>query len=122
MKTALDPRHKKREELMKYLYAATFRPRRVTLAIKPIWNSIPVIDPLIVEAAPEWPIDKLNPIDLAILRLAIWELVVDKQAPVKVIIDEAIELAKAFGGDTSPGFINGVLGTICKSKKLLPNS
>lgn len=121
MKTALDPRHKKREALVKYLYAATFRPR-VTLAIKPIWDCLPVIDPLIVEAAPEWPIDKLNPIDLAILRLAIWELMVDKKAPVKVIIDEAIELAKAYGGETSPGFINGVLGNICKSKKLLPNS
>ena len=121
MKTALDPRHKKREALVKYLYAASFRPR-VTDAIKPIWKNLSTIDPLIVAAAPEWPISKLNPIDLAILRLAIWELVVDKQAPVKVIIDEAIELAKAFGGDTSPGFINGVLGNICKSKKLLPNS
>jgi len=114
MKTALDPRHKKREVLVQKLFAASFKNK-----VKPEFRAN---DDLIVSAAPEWPIDKLNPVDLAILRLAVWELVVDKQAPVKVIIDEAIELAKAFGGDTSPSFINGVLGNICKSKKLLPNS
>jgi N utilization substance protein B len=72
------------------------------------------IDKLIAAAAPEWRIDKINRIDLAILRLAVWELVVDKKNPPKAIIDEAVELAKKFGGESAPGFVNGVLGTILK--------
>jgi len=63
-----------------------------------------------------WPVDKLNKIDLAILRLAIYELE-RKKTPPKVIIDEAVELAKEFGGENSPSFINGVLGTIYKEAK-----
>ena len=107
MKTAFDPRHRKREKLVQQLFTASFR------------NKLPAkfksSDHLIAAAAPEWPLEKLNAIDLAILRLAMWELTVDKKAPLKVIIDEAVELAKQFGGSASPGFVNGVLGTICKS-------
>lgn len=83
--------------------------------ITPIWESLPKIDPLIETAAPEWPLPKLNPIDLAILRLATFELLIDKKAPLKVIIDEAIELAKEFGSSGSPAFINGALGKIVKN-------
>lgn len=114
MKTAFDPRHKKREAIIQKLFAASFR-NRVPAKFK-------ACDDLIAVAAPEWPLDKLNPLDLAILRLAVWELVIDKKAPVKVIMDEAIELAKSYGGETSPGFVNAVLGNICKSKQLLSNS
>ena len=60
-----------------------------------------------------WPVDKLNKIDLAILRLAIYELE-NLEVPPKVVIDEAVELAKEFGSENSPSFVNGVLGTIYK--------
>lgn len=72
------------------------------------------IDNKIKIAAPEFPIDKINKVDLAILRLAIYELLIDKSQPPKVIIDEAIELAKEYGGESSPGFINGALGKAIK--------
>lgn len=69
------------------------------------------IDEKIASSAPAWPIEKLNRIDLAILRLAVFELSEAKNPP-KVVIDEAIELAKEFGSESSPSFVNGVLGTI----------
>ncbi len=115
MKTASDPRHKKREELMQALFAASFQ-NRPSPAIRQIWDKLSEVDPTITQAAPEWPLDKLNPIDLAILRLAAFELLIDKATPFKVIIDEAVELAKQYGGSNSSSFINGVLGTICKLK------
>lgn len=74
-----------------------------------------MLDEKIQSAAPEWPVDKIAKIDLAILRLAIYELLIEKKEPPKVIIDEAIELAKEFGNDNSPKFVNGVLGTILKT-------
>jgi len=75
-----------------------------------------MLDKKIGNAAPTWPIDKLNKIDLAILRLAVFELS-NKSTPPKVVIDEAVELAKEFGSEASPSFINGVLGTIFKQGK-----
>lgn len=70
------------------------------------------IDGLIAPAAPDWPIDQIAKIDRAVLRLAIYELVIRRDVPPKVAINEAVELAKAFGGDNSSRFVNGVLGTI----------
>lgn len=70
------------------------------------------IDGIIQECAPEWPIDKISKIDLVIMRIAVFEITFGKKAPVKVAIDEAVELAKEFGGDTSHKFVNGVLGTV----------
>lgn len=70
------------------------------------------IDALLAPAAPEWPISQIAGIDRSILRLAIYELVLSCEAPPKVVINEAVELAKSFGGDNSSKFINGVLGTI----------
>ena len=72
------------------------------------------IDELIKTNAPKWPIDKINCVDLAILRCAIWELKFQTKTPPKVIIDEAVELAKEFGTDTSSSFVNGCLGSIIK--------
>ena len=74
------------------------------------------LDDIIVRAAPDWPLDKINTIDRNILRLGLCELLFGErtQVPPKVAIDEAIELAKTFGGDTSGKFINGVLGAIYK--------
>jgi N utilization substance protein B len=73
-------------------------------------------DQHIASSAPQWPIDKLNRIDLSILRLAVFELL-NTDTPPKVVIDEAVELAKEFGSESSPSFINGVLGNILKLKE-----
>lgn len=76
--------------------------------------NLEVVDSLIKTNAPKWPIDKINQVDLAILRCAIWELRFQTKTPPKVIIDEAVELAKEFGTDTSSSFVNGCLGSIIK--------
>ena len=114
MKTAKDPRHKKRKDIIKKLFSFSFD-QHITSSedplIKPILKSLKQIDPLIAKSAPEWPVNKLNKVDLAVLRLAIFELL-QKKTPEKVIIDEAIELAKEFGADSSPRLVNGVLGTV----------
>lgn len=106
MKTSQDPRHQHRIDRMQQMFANSFQKTLQT---------DPRIDSAIAQAAPEWPIDKIAKIDLAILRLATHELMVEMKEPPKVIIDEAVELAKSFGNDNSPKFVNGVLGTILKS-------
>lgn len=115
MKTAHDPRHQKRREIVKELFAETYtkQERRDDMVTKILRNK-KRLDRKIADSAPSWPIDKLNRIDLAILRLAVYELE-QKEAPPKVVIDEAVELAKEFGSDNSASFINGVLGTIYKN-------
>lgn len=75
------------------------------------------IDKLIIDLAPERPIEEIGPIDLQILRIAIAEGFIQKFTPHKVAIDEAIELGKEFGSDTSSKFINGVLGTLLNKKE-----
>jgi N utilization substance protein B len=75
------------------------------------------IDAIIRECAPQWPLDKIFKIDLVILEIAVYELLFDGQVPEKVVIDEAIELAKEFGNETSSKFVNGVLGTVLENKE-----
>jgi len=75
------------------------------------------IDALIGPAAPEWPIDQIAKVDKTILRLAVYELMFSKDVPPKVAINEAVELAKSFGGENSSKFINGVLGTIYRKSE-----
>ena len=70
------------------------------------------LDAVIQEIAPEWPIDQMAPIDCNILRMAAFEILFDGSAPPKVAINEAVELAKTFGSDSSSRFVNGVLGTL----------
>src|SRR3990172_10243566 len=111
MKTRSDPRHQRRTKIIQHLFSSSFQNKPDPL-VTDLWKQLPQIDPLIAASAPEWPLDKLNPIDLAILRLAVYELVIDTKAPYKVIIDEAVELAKQFGGDASPAFVNGALGNL----------
>ncbi|PIP25161.1 MAG: transcription antitermination factor NusB [Candidatus Nealsonbacteria bacterium CG23_combo_of_CG06-09_8_20_14_all_36_12] len=74
------------------------------------------IDKIIEKAAPEWPIDQITIIDRNVLRLGLYELLYGNkdEVPPKVAINEAIELAKTFGGESSGKFINGVLGTVYK--------
>lgn len=122
MKTAKDPRHLKRIETVKALFADSFTPQEgESDDIKEIHKSRKSIDKLIKEAAPQWPLDKLNKIDLAILRLAVFELTKTKTPP-KVIIDEAVELAKRYGSENSFSFVNGVLGTIYKDMQKIDDN
>lgn len=83
--------------------------------IKGVQENRKAIDDLIVQNAPEWPLDKIAKVDLVILRIAIYELAFSKETPSKVAIDEAVELAKEFGNETSSKFVNGVLGSIVSS-------
>jgi N utilization substance protein B len=71
-----------------------------------------VLDGFIQEHAPEWPIEQMAYIDRNILRMAIYEFAIDGGTPVKVAINEAVELAKWFGSDSAPRFVNGVLGSL----------
>lgn len=70
------------------------------------------MDILIARYAPEWPLDQMAVIDRNILRIAIFEFIASEDTPVKVAINEAVELAKTYGSDSAPRFINGVLGTL----------
>lgn len=112
MKTALDPRHKKRQRIIEDLFKLDFHKQPIGIDSKEVIKHQKTLDEKIAFAAPEFPIDKINKVDLAILRLAIYELLIIKKEPPKVIIDEAIELAKEYGGDNSPSFINGALGKV----------
>lgn len=75
------------------------------------------IDDLIRPVAPEWPIEQIARMDRIVLRIGVYELLFEALAPPKVVINEAVELAKAFGGDNSSKFINGVLGTVLRQKE-----
>ena len=125
MKTPLDPRHARRRKIIQELFEWEARNKikdqkskiknvnydqKTRLIIK----SLGKIDPLIETQASRWPKEKINMVDIAILRLAVYELVLEKKEPFKVVIDEAVELAKEFGGEGGPGFVNGVLGAVLK--------
>jgi N utilization substance protein B len=70
------------------------------------------IDEVIRQKAPAWPLEQVAVVDRNILRLAIFEILLDNRVPVRAAINEAVELAKAFGGESSPKFVNGVLGAV----------
>lgn len=119
MKTARDPRHLKRIRLMQDLFSWQFRPDKKPVAsIQKIVVQLPIIDKLIAESAPDRPINQINKIDLAILRLAVFELIISKGTPPKVVIDEAVELGKEYGSDSSASFINGALGKLIEISKI----
>jgi N utilization substance protein B len=76
------------------------------------------LDSLIARYAPEWPVDQIAIVDRNVLRLAIYELLYAHETPVKVAINEAVELAKTFGSDSSSRFVNGVLGSVAAQEPL----
>ncbi len=118
MKTRFDPRHQKREVAVQNLYSWDFHKKQPFDELtKKVVSHVPKIDQLITQSAPQWPLEQINKVDLAVLRLAIFELTINKQEPVKVVIDEAVELAKEFGSQSSSSFINGVLGKILDLKE-----
>lgn len=83
--------------------------RQIIFGVLPLTQDL---DQLIAKYAPEWPLDQIAAIDRNILRIAFWEFAVSRETPVKVAINEAVELAKLYGSDSAPRFVNGVLGTL----------
>ena|SRR3989344_6024953 len=120
MKKKTDPRHQARIQTMQTLFEKNIRKGtkvgKNSTAAQVLTNQ-EAIDKLIAQNAPAWPISQIAPVDLTTLRLAVWELLFNtKKEPYKVVVDEAIEIAKEFGSESSPKFINGVLGTIIKKE------
>ena len=85
--------------------------RQIVFGVLPLTN---VLDHLIAKYAPEWPLDQIAAIDRNILRMALWEFAIYGETPLKVAINEAVELAKLFGSDSAPRFVNGVLGALAE--------
>lgn len=83
--------------------------RQIIFGVLPLTDTL---DQIIAKYAPEWPLDQIAAIDRNILRMALWEFAVYHDTPVKVAINEAVELAKQYGSDSAPRFINGVLGAL----------
>ena len=141
MKKATDPRHLSRELALQTLFSKDFNNNRVNaidfnveeLSVideieaynEELFTKLVVgvrerkedIDNMITSFAPQWPISQMKLVDIQILRMAIYEGFIEKITPPKVAIDEAIELAKGFGGDSSSKFVNGVLGAIYEKYK-----
>ena len=85
--------------------------RQIIFGILPLAHEL---DQLIAKYAPEWPLDQIAAIDRNILRMALWEFAVFHETPIKVAINEAVELAKQYGSDSAPRFVNGVLGSLAE--------
>lgn len=83
--------------------------RQIIFGVLPLNHDL---DQLISKYAPEWPFDQIAAIDRNILRMALWEFAVSHETPIKVAINEAVELAKQYGSDSAPRFVNGVLGAL----------
>lgn len=83
--------------------------RQIVFGVFPLRREL---DHVIARYAPEWPLDQIAAIDRNIIRVACWEFAVDGETPVKVAINEAVELAKLFGSDSASRFVNGVLGSL----------
>lgn len=129
-------RHLSRIIIMQSLYEWDFRPEAnldsivernienfkedcdsefILKVINGVHKNTSTIDKSISQTAPEWPLEQIASIDKTILRLAIFELLFEKEVPPKVVINEAVELAKAYGSENSSKFVNGVLGTLFKA-------
>ncbi len=115
----MDKRHLHRRKIVQTLYSYELQENNLLVIknnfVKKILRKRNKIDKIISQYATKFPVDKIPKVDLSILRLAIYELVYEKKNPYKVIIDEAVELAKEFGSQNSYSFINGVLGSFVKN-------
>lgn len=87
--------------------------RQIVLGVYPM---VTELDQFIAAHAPEWPLDQVAVIDRNILRIALWEFAVSEMVPIKVAINEAVELAKVYGSDSAPRFVNGVLGSLAEKQ------
>ena len=130
MPSAGDARHQARERALSLLYEADIKdvdPAAVLGALVAAPDPLAAelvsgvaaqrarIDELVGDAAVGWEVDRMPAVDRAILRLATYELLARADTPVAVIIDEAVELAKEYSTDASPGFVNGVLTTVARA-------
>ena len=85
--------------------------------VEGVLSTIPELDLIIANFAPEWPVDQLAILDRNILRMALWEIALFDETPLKVAINEAVELAKRFGSESSSRFVNGVLGALAEQEQ-----
>jgi N utilization substance protein B len=92
----------------------------VTKLVKGVNSKAPELDAALQPLAQQWPLDQIARMDRIVLRIGAYELLYDKATPDKVVINEAVELAKGFGGDNSSKFINGVLGSLLRQRDGLP--
>lgn len=107
----MDVRHKRRIGIVQELYAILMnQTQSISPTAQRILDHQKQLDQEIAQAAPKYVLAKIAKADRAILRLALYELLIEKKEPAKVIINEAIELAKELAGEKSPGFVNAVLG------------
>jgi len=90
--------------------------RQIVLGVSPMFETL---DRFIAEHAPEWPLEQVATVDRNILRIALWEFAVYAKTPIKVAINEAVELAKVYGSDSTPRFVNGVLGSLANRQNEL---
>lgn len=134
----MDPRHKARQIALAALFEWSFNPavnlnsldharevldgesggttpQLVERIFNGVRENLATIDKIITASAPAWPINQISRVDLLCLRIAVFELYFSANIPYKVAINEAIELAKEFGGEKSGKFVNGVLGTVVKT-------
>ena len=93
--------------------------RSIVLGVLPIRSKL---DHFISEHAPDWPLDQVAVIDRNIIRIALWEFAVADNIPLKVAINEAVELAKTYGSDSAPRFVNGVLGSLADRQNEIMHS
>jgi N utilization substance protein B len=94
--------------------------RQIIFGVLPL---VKTLDKIIAEYAPEWPLDQIAAIDRNILRIACWEFAApDGETPIKVAINEAVELAKLYGSDSAPRFVNGVLGSLAEHQQEIRHS
>jgi N utilization substance protein B len=89
---------------------------QIVLGVSPMFE---ILDYFIAEHAPEWPLEQVATIDRNILRIALWEFAVYGKTPIKVAINEAVELSKVYGSDSTPRFVNGVLGSLANRQNEL---
>lgn len=111
----MDPRHELRIKIIQQLFALSFAKGKIRLKnnkTKEIIKNVSKINDYIKKYAPKYPIDKIAKVDLAILQLAVYELIIEKKQPPKVIINEAVELAKEMGSDKAYAFVNAVMGKV----------
>ncbi len=116
----MDKRHTHRIQIVQQLFPLGFEGiappplKEIDESTAKVIKNLPKIDKIIEKFAPRYPLKKIAKIDLSILRLSIYELLIDKKQPTKVVIDEAVILAREFGNEKSYAFINGVLGSVLK--------
>ena len=122
----MDKRHTRRLKIVQQLFATNFSHSLTNKALtdktKEILKYAPDFDLRIHEVAQKYEVDKIAKVDISILRQALYELLIEKSVPPKVIINEAVELAKELGSEKAPSFVNAVLGKIYEQEEVKRSS